>query len=379
MLPRERVTAALNHQEPDRVPTSLGGSAHKLADSRCELLKEHFGISGDSPQRLTGAYLSYVDNRVLDALGTDVRHVHLRPPTGYKSNIAADGSWVDEWGLRHRVIQGGYYELGGVPLAEATTGDLDPYPWPDPHDPARVEGLREEVLDLYHHTDYAIGAYRPTISGIFEMSHYMRGMETLLTDTVLNKPFVDALFWKLAEILGEFYRVYLDVVGPYVQIVEIADDVGTQTGPMISPRTYRELLREKHAYLASIVKEKAPQAKFMLHSCGSVKAFIPDFIEAGFDILNPVQPLAKDMEPARLKAEFGSEISFLGGVDVQQTMRGPVDGVRAEVRQRIEEMAAGGGFVLAPSHNFGDDVPLENILAFFDAAREYGAYPALQA
>ena len=113
----------------------------------------------------------------------------------------------------------------------------------------------------------------------------------------------------------------------------------------------------------------------MLHSCGSVKRFIPYFIEAGFDILNPVQPMAKDMDPAELKAEFGSEISFLGGVDVQQTMRGPVAGVRDEVKQRIEELAPDGGFILAPSHNFGDDVPLENILAFFETASEFGDYP----
>ncbi len=375
MNPRERVIASLSHQEPDRIPTSLGGSAHKLADSRYVLLKERFGLSGESPQRLTGAYLSHVDNRVLDALGVDVRYVHLRPYSGYRAEVCSDGTWTDEWGLKHRVLEGGYYELGGTPLADATIADLERYPWPDPHDPARVEGLKEEVLDLYHHTDYAIGAYRPTISGIFEMSHYLTGMEKLLVDTVINKPFVDALFWKLAEVLGEFYRVYLGIVGPYVQIVELADDLGTQIGPMISPKAYRELLRDKHAYLAQIVKENAPGARFLLHSCGSVKAFIPDFIEAGFDILNPVQPLAQGMDPTVLKAEYGNEICFLGGVDVQQTMRGPVEGVRAEVRQRIEELGRGGGYILAPSHNFGDDVPMENILAFFEAAREYGTYP----
>jgi uroporphyrinogen decarboxylase len=375
MLPRERVTACLNHREPDRVPLSLGGSAHKLADSRCNLLKEHFGIPGASPQRLTGAYLSPVDNRVLDALGTDIRHVHLRPPSDFMQNQKPDGSWVDEWGLARRVIQGGYYELGGTPLAKATAEDLKRYPWPDPRDPARIAGLPEEVEDLYRNTPYAIVAYRPTLSGIFELSHYLRGMEQLLMDLLLDKAFVDALLWKLTEVLAGFYEVYLDVVGPYVQIVELADDVGTQRGPMFSPKLYQELILEKHAFLARIVKKKAPQAKFMLHSCGSVKAFIPYFIEAGFDILNPVQPRARDMEPARLKAEFGREISFLGGVDVQQTMCGPAEGVRAEVRQRLEELGPGGGFVLAPSHNFGDDVPVENILAFFDAAREFGAYP----
>jgi uroporphyrinogen decarboxylase len=375
MLPRERVIATLNHTVPDRVPTSLGGSAHKITDSRYQLLKEHFGIEGDGPRRLTGAVMSYNDNRVLDALGTDIRYVHLRPPTGFMQDTTPDGGWKDEWGLIHRVLPGGFYELGGTPLANATIADLASYPWPDPYDPARIEGLREEVESLYHNTDYAIGAYRPTISGIFELSHYLRGMEKLLMDLVLDRPFVDALFGRLAEVLAGFYSVYLDVVGPYVQIIEIADDVGTQNGPMFAPALYHELLQPRHAYLAQIVKEKAPQVKFLLHSCGSVNRFIPYFIEAGFDILNPVQPRAKGMDPAALKAEFGSEIAFLGGVDVQQTMRGPVEGVRAEVRQRIDEMGPGGGFVLAPSHNFGDDVPLENILAFFETAHEYGLYP----
>ena len=374
MLSRERVITTLNHKEPDRVPVSLGGSAHKISDSRYQLLKKHFGFEGNSSQRLTGAYLSYVDNRVLNALGTDIRHVHLRPPTGYLDKIKPVGSWVDEWGLTHKVIEGGFYELGNPPLAEANIDEIQKHSWPDPHNPARIEGLRVEVESLYNDTSYAICAYRPTISGIFELSHYLRSMEKLLIDMMLDKKFVDALLWKLAEVIGEFYKAYLDVVGPYVQIVEIADDVGTQNGPMFSPKLYKELILEKHRYLADIVKEKAPGAKFMLHSCGSVKRFIPFFIEAGFDILNPVQPLAKDMDPASLKAEYGSEISFLGGVDVQQTMRGPVEGVRNEVKKRIEELAPGGGFILAPSHNFGDDVPLENILAFFETADKFGNY-----
>ncbi len=374
MLSRERVAAALSHNQPDCVPISLGGTAHKLSDSRCEVLKQHFGIEGESPQRLTGAYLSYSDNRVLDALGTDIRYVHLRPPTGHMKNVLPDGTWVDEWGMTHRVLANGFYELGGTPLADATVEDIERYPWPDPHDPARTAGLREECLDLFEHTPYALAAYRPTLSGIFELAHSLRGMEKLLMDLVLDQALVDALFTKLAQVLGEFYQVYLDVVGPYVQIVEMADDVGTQVGPMFAPKLYRQLLRDKHAYLAKIVKEKAPQAKFLLHSCGSVRAFIPDFIQAGFDILNPVQPLAKGMEPQALKAEFGGAMAFLGGVDVQQTMRGPVEGVRAEVRQRIDELGPGGGYILAPSHNFGDDIPLENILAFFQTAHEYGAY-----
>ena len=375
MRPRDRVIRSLQHKEPDKVPLSLGGSAHKISDSRYLMLKEHYKLDGEGPKRLTGAYLSYADNRLLDAIGTDIRYVHLRPPTGYMENKRGDGTWIDEWGLTHHVIEGGYYELGGTPLAEAMIDDLDSYPWPDYNDPARYMGLKEEVEDLFNNTDYAIGAYRPMISGIFEISHYLRGMEKLLMDLLLDKKFVDTLLWKLTEVQGEILKQYLDIVGPYVQIVEWADDVGTQNGPMFSPELYKELVLDKHAYISKIVKEKAPGAKLLLHSCGSVKRFIPYFIEAGFDILNPVQPKAKDMKPADLKAEFGQDISFLGGVDVQQTMRGPVAGVRNEVKQRIEELAPNGGFVLAPSHNFGDDVPLENILAFFETAREFGDYP----
>jgi uroporphyrinogen decarboxylase len=373
MNSRQRVIAALNHREPDRVPISLGGSAHKLSDSRYALLKEHLGITEEGTQRLTGAYMSRVNNYVLDALGTDVRHIHLRPSSGYRADVAPDGSWTDEWGLTHRSVMG-FYQLGGTPLADATVEDVEHYPWPDPHDPARLEGLEQETLALYHDTDYAIAAYRPTISGIFEMAHHLRGMEQLLMDTALNKDFVDALFTKLAEVIAGFYDAFLDVVGPYVQIVELADDLGTQQGPMISPQAYCELLQEKHAWVVQRIKEKAPQAQVMLHSCGSIKAYIPHFIDAGFEILNPLQPRAKDMDPAPLKAEFGDAIAFLGGVDVQETMRGPVEGVRAEVRQRIEELGSGGGYILAPSHNFGDDIPLENILAFFEAAHRWGKY-----
>ncbi len=371
---RQRVIQSLNHKQPDCVPVSLGGSAHKLTDSRCELLKEHFQIEGESPKRLTGAYLSAVDNRLMKALDTSVRYVHLRPPGDYQADLTPDGRFTDEWGLIHAPNEYGIYQLEGNPLANADISDLDHYKWPDPADPARVEGLREEVLDIFNNTEYAIGAYRPTISGIFEISHYLRGMERLLMDTVQNQTFVEALFSKLTDLLIGYYDVYMDVVGPYIQIVELADDLGTQIGPMISPRSYRKLIKEKHTRLIASVKKKAPQVKFLLHSCGSVKAFIPDFIEAGFDILNPVQTNAKDMNPIELKKLFGSEISFLGGVDVQQTMRGPIAGVRDEVRRRIDELGPDGGFILAPSHNFGDDVPVENILAFFETAHEYGVY-----
>ncbi len=132
---------------------------------------------------------------------------------------------------------------------------------------------------------------------------------------------------------------------------------------------YRRLIQPCQRRIVAAIKAKAPHVKVMLHSCGAVRAFIPDFIEAGFDILNPVQTSAAGMIPSELKAEFGDQLVFWGGIDVQQKMRGSVETVKQEVRRLIQEMGGGGGYVLAPAHNLGDDVPIENMLAFFSTDR----------
>ncbi len=376
MTPRERVAVSLNHQEPDRVPVSVGGSAHHISEPRYRLLRDHFGLKDEGPRKLVGFYTTPDYRPLLDTLGTDIRYVHLRPPASYVVNTLPDPfePWVDEWGLRHE-IAGGYYMLEGAPLADAAIQDIENYPWPDPSDPARVEGLREEVLDLYENTDYAIAAHRPVYGGFWEFARWLMGMEQALMVTALDPPLFDALITKLTEIINGFYEALLDVVGPYVQIVEMADDLGTQSGPMISPKLYRNVMKPKHESTINLIKKKAPQARVLLHTDGSVRRFIPDLIEAGFDVINPVQPTAEGMNPVELKAEFGSEMCFLGGVDVQNAMRGSVQDVRDEVKLRISEFGPGGGYVLAPSHNFGDDIPLENLLAFFEAAEEFGGYP----
>lgn len=374
MTPRERVLTALEHGEPDRVPISLGGSAHKLTDSRYFQLKEYFGIEGQVDAVLTGLFLSYSDNRLLDALGTDVRHVHLKPPRRFTPQIAPDGSFTDEWGLtRHH--HDGYIEITGTPLAEATVDDLETYPWPDPYDPGRTAGLREEARDLYENSDCAVVAYRPVPGGIFEIACWLRGTEQLLVDLLLDPDLADALFQALLKVQLGFYEAQLQAVADYVHIFEIIDDLGTQQGSFMSPDLYRKLLKPKHAHLVDFIKQRAPQAQVMIHSCGSVYRLIGDFIDIGVDILNPVQPAAQEMDTRRLKDEFGDNITFLGGVDVQGAMRGSVQEVEREVKRRIADLAPGGGYILAPSHNLGDDVPLENILAFFQTGQEYGRYP----
>ena len=374
---RERVRAVINHQEPDRIPISIGGTGGKITESRMDLLKDHFGISGNVEPVLVGPQLMRLDNRVLDALGTDIRYINMRPPTGFREKEAPGGGWYYDWGLiykEHPLSK--MYDYINNPLADATVEDLDHFDWPDPFDPARWLGLKEEAKNIYETSDHALVAYRPTYNGLFELCQVIRGTEQMLMDLALNPEFAEALFWRVGEVFKGFYQAQLDAVGDYIEWVELGDDLGGQNGPLISPTMYRELLKPIHADIIQSIKNHPSKPKVMYHSCGSIKIFIPDFIEMGVDILNPIQVAAKGIIPADIKKEFGEELSFLGGVDSQHLMpTGTPEQVFDQVKQRIQEMGPGGGYVLAPSHNIGDDVPLENILAFFEAADEHGTYP----
>ena len=381
MTPRQRVHAALAHQEPDRVPICVGGTGGKITESRMGLLKEHFGIIGDVEPVLVGPQLMRLDNRVLDVLGTDVRYIHMRPPTGFRSREAPGGGWYYDWGLIYREHpESKMYEYINQPLADATIQDLDSFEWPDPYDPERWAGVREEARQLYEQTDYALAAYRPVYNGLWEMCQTLRGTERLFLDMALNPDFAVALFWKVGEVFKQFYLAQLDAVGEFVEWVEIGDDLGAQNAPLISVKMYRDLLKPVHADVLKAIHDHPAGVKIMYHSCGAVRPFIPDFIDIGADILNPIQVAAKGIVPAEIKAEFGDALCFLGGVDAQHTLPdGTPEQVASEVGLRIQEMGRGGGYILAPSHNMGDDVPLENILAFFDAARRYGVYPLPEA
>jgi uroporphyrinogen decarboxylase len=378
MTPRERVIAALNHREPDRVPITLGGSANHLTEQRYNLLRDHFGFQ-DIPRRtLVGFYTTPDYNPLLDRLGTDFRFIHIRPPKSYVSNplVGPFQEFDDEWSLHHRLMSG-YYDLTNPPLSgDLTLERIEKFPWPDPYDPVRLEGLKEEVENLYHNTEYAIVAHRPVYGNLWEMTRWMVGMENALMLTVTDTVIFDALLTKLTEVLDGYYKALLSVAGPYIHVIEIAEDLGTNNGPIFNPEIYRKFIKPKHQQTIEMIKKMAPQAKVMLHCDGAVRKFIPDLIEAGFDILNPIEGHLRGMDPVELKRDFGKDLTFQGGVDVKNVLNhGSVNDVRKEVRLRIEQMAVGGGYVLAPAHNFGNDIPLENMLAFFEAGHELGFYP----
>jgi uroporphyrinogen decarboxylase len=191
----------------------------------------------------------------------------------------------------------------------------------------------------------------------------------------LDKPFAKALFDKLADFHIEFFRHYLEAVGDCIDVVVVSDDLGGENGPLISPELYRELIKPAQKKLWQFIKSNT-EAYLFLHSCGSISKFIPDLIEIGVDILNPIQVAAKDMDTRRLKDEFGDKLIFWGGIDTQRILPfGSPEDVESEVKKRIADMAPGGGYVLTAVHNIQAGVPPENICMMYDAARKYGVYP----
>jgi len=378
LTPRKRVELTIHHQEPDRVPISLGGSANHLTENLYKLLKDHFGFKETDRRTLVGFYSTPDYNPLLDYLGTDMRFLHLRPVDSFIMNEIGPSfqPFIDEWGLKHELLSG-YYNLGGEPLAHLERqSDIEKYPWPDPYKAERITGLREEAEQLYNFTEYSLVGHRPVYGNAWEMSRFLLGMEKTLLMTVKEKILFEAFFDKMSNVLDGFYDVFLNEVGPFIQIIEMAEDLGTNNGPMFNPKFYKEVMWRYHRRTIEKIKKKAPHVKIMLHCDGAIRRFIPDLIDAGFDILNPVESDLIGMDPAELKRDFGKDLVFMGGVDVKKILtKGNRRDIQREIRRRVREMGQGGGYILAPSHNFGNDVPLENLLAFFEEGKRLGIYP----
>lgn len=377
LTPRERVRMALDHKEPDRVPVDIGGhSATSMAPVTYQNLCRCLGLGAPETVRLMSKALQivYMEEPVLRALGSDCRPL-IAPQLIASGSVAlADGTFKDEWGVEwYRPPGCAYYEVARFPLAGLDAAGLERYPWPDPRDPKRTAGLLEEAQRLAA-TEFAVIGV-PSSLNIFERAMLLRGFEQLLLDMAADKAFVHALFRRLMEFNLVVYDDYLRIAGPYLDGIRVADDLGGTQAPMISPRMYRDMLKPYHKEWFGFIKQRTA-AKIIFHSDGALVPLLPDLIDAGIDSLNPVQVFAQGMDTARLKRDFGSELSFWGAVDTVNVLpRGGRAEVEAEVRKRIEDLAAGGGFVLAGVHNIQADVPPENIVAMVESARQFGCYP----
>lgn len=340
-------------------------------------LKEYLGITGDEGTVISSyRKVSEFDERVLRALNVDIRHIGLRGPIRSPSMVErSDGAWADEWGIVYRRV--GYYsQIVGNPLRQATLAEIERYKGPDPADPGRTDGVADHARKLSEETDFALSA-KSVSGGIFLTCCRLRGMDQFLIDMIADKPAAKALLARVEEAVLDLTQVLLEAVGPYVHMVETQDDLGTQRAPMISPALYRELIQPCHARLSALIKKKiAGRAKVFMHSDGSVFDLIPDIIDAGIEVLNPIQPRAAKMTPERLKSSFGDRLVFHGGLDQQDVIpRGTPEEAEAHVQRVIKILAPGGGYIFSPCHNLQPDVPAENIIAIYRAATAYGQYP----
>ncbi len=380
MTPRERFAAAMAHEEPDRVPVDWGKQVSSPHRDAYLLLKKHLGNPSwmNNQENILDKMGQnvFLDEDLLEKFGVDFRWLVPRWVGLREDRVDGKDVYYDMWGSRFDWT-GQFFSFTSSPLAEASSlEDLDAFSWPDPRHPGMFAGLAEEARRLFQDTGFVVGA-DGIKGGILQSALWVRGYEKFFMDLGLNPALAEALLDKLLALFMEMYSEYLGRVGPYVQAIYLTDDLGTQSSLLISPAMFRKFLKERFRSLFAHIKSLAPHIKIIYHCDGAVKRLIPDFVEIGVDVLNPIQTSLDDFkDTAALKAEFGRSICFHGGIDVQQLLnRASADEVRADVARRIRDLAPGGGFVLAPCHNIMTDVPPENVVALFEAARDHGEYP----
>ncbi len=374
MSPRERVRVALNHQAPDRVPIDNGGFVSSMHKVTYEKLLNYLGIKEDEIEIYDFMQqLPRVNEQVLQRLHVDTRYLYAGSVSNWKLKLDEEGCWYDEWGVRKRPCEL-YYEDAEGPLAEATVSDLKNWSPPNPTDPARFEGLEKKAQSLYQNTDFALVAGAcPTI---YTISCELRGYARYQEDLLLHPDFIQALADIILDWNIAFMEEYLDPIGEYIEYCWVADDFGTQSGPVMNPRLFRSIFKPRWKKIISHIKSKT-RAKVCYHSCGSVYWAMQDFIDMGVDILQPVQSGAKDMQDSqRIKSLFGDQLCFHGGIDNQHVLpRGSPREVEEEVEKRIKAFAPGGGYIFSCGHNIQPDVSPESVLTAFDTAHEFGRYP----
>ena len=379
---RERVIATLEGEVPDRIPCDLGSSfVTGITQIAYENLSNYLGRKTNVTELYDVVQqLAVVDEELLNELEVDVRG--LIPNMVRKHPVLEEGedceTFTDEWGVHWKKPKDGglYFDLVESPLSgELTEDDIERHPWPDPQAPALFDGLREKALK-YFEDGYAV-ILESLCAGIFEMSCRIRGYEQFYEDLLLRPELACRLMDKLVECKVSFYEKAAELFGEAIQFVREGDDIGSQESLLISPALYRNYLKPRHERLFQAQKTIFPAPFYVFfHSDGAIYELIPDFIEAGLEVLNPVQVTGVGMSLARLKTKFGKNISFWGGgVDTQHVLpRGTPDEVKADVRKRIEALAPGGGTIFGAIHNILGDVPPENILAMWEVFREMRAY-----
>lgn len=374
MNSRERILRALRHEETDRIPLDLGSSnVTGIVKNAYLNLMKHLGHKVDKIEFFdTIQQLVVVEEDILGKFGVDVRGLI---PNIVRKNPSLDisgksRSFTDEWGVTWNMPEGSlYFDLVKSPLSgDIGEDDIDKFHWPDPTNPRLFDGLVEKAKKFYE-DGYAV-IVESLCAGIFEMSCRVRGTQQFLMDLALNPDLACKIMDKFVDIKIQFYKSASEKLGQYIQFIREGDDVAGQETLMISANMYRNLIKPRHEKIFKAQKEIFPQPFYIFfHSDGEIYDLLPDFIEIGMDILNPIQVTGKSLDI--LKREFGKDISFWGGgCDTQRILPfGTPDDVRMDVRNRVKQLSPKGGFIFCTVHNIQADVRPENVIAMYDALK----------
>ena len=376
---RDRVVCALRHREPDRVPFDLAATANStIHRAAYTALRTHLGLPLVVP-RMRGvvAQTAVIDADLADLLSVDARGVqaYFNPPV--IDETESDFRFTDDYGVGWRMPHESalYYDLYLSPLR----GDIDDhaigtFPWPSPPSRDRLESMLLEIRQIQQ-VERRAAVAESCCSGLIETASLLRGYEDLYADIALNPQLVASILDRVLDQKLAYWEAALDVFGEDVDVVKEADDFAGQNGLLFSPEAWRRLLKPRLRDLFNLIRSKTNAAIFM-HSCGSIRAVIPDLIDIGVQILNPVQVSAAGMDTRELKREFGQDIVFWGGgIDTQAVLaQGSREDVRSEVMRRLSDLMPGGGFVFSAVHNIQADVPPENVVAMWETVRELGIY-----
>ncbi len=372
LLPRERIEHAILHKDVDRIPRDFGGPVSGIAKIAYEKLLDFWKIPikeiriSDLEQQL-----AIIDEEVLTKLMIDTRHIGMNPPI--RETFSHDGtikSFINVFGMEYQKIGTSeydplYYEMVSYPLAEASLIGVREYEFPSPAKEWFVNCSK--ITKTCWEKGYAVVA-DPVSGGILEQTIWLRGNHKFLSDLYENREIVIELLDRNLTHQLEMWESWLNEVGEWTTIALYGDDYGTQERPLLHPQMWRDLVKPRVKKLIQTIKKNFSRIKIQLHSCGSIAEIIPDLIEIGFDVLNPVQP-SKGMDHASLKQKFGSKIAFHGGVDTQEVLpRGTPSEVEKEVQRVLTTLASDHtGYIFATAHNILADVPPENISAAFEA------------
>jgi uroporphyrinogen decarboxylase len=361
---KERMQVTMDHKEPDKVPlqATFVPEVDKLLRKKYE--KEITDIKGKTTEKYQGM-------TELDVLfNHDMLLLTYGISTGYYRDTP-DDTYYDEWGIKWKKIPyktlngiGSYTEIIEFPLADDKK--IGNYVPPDPED--EDMGYAEEIIKYYGKDYYICGIID---CSIFEALKYLRGITKSLIDLIANKDIAH----KIMDMSVEYHlKLGIKLIERGVDLLWLADDLGGEHALLMSPSAFREMIKPKISYMIDELRKKRKDIKIAFHSDGFIEPIIDDLVEAGVDLLNPIQP--ESMDPSYIKRRYGDKIALWGTVSTQQTLPfGSPSDVEKEVRDRIKDCGPGGGFLLAPTHNIQLDVPFENIRAFYSAVEKYRDYP----